>query len=263
MWAAVLVSRFLRFVLKEDVYPRFQFERGVPYAIYAILHYSLLLAAFLLAIAALGYDLTTLTVLAGAFGVAIAFGMQNIVNNFVSGLILLFERPVRVGDLIQLDDDTLGTVTRIGIRASTIRTPGGAAVIVPNGLLISGRVTNWTVPNVQRRIDVPLAVVAASDRKRVIALLEEAAAAHPLVGKSPSPEALFMGFEPGGLKFELRAWTEHRDRDLRIRSDLGIAANEALARANIATATHEALARANLARVAAAEALARADGAAN
>jgi small-conductance mechanosensitive channel len=262
MWAAALVSRFLRFMLKEDVYPRFQFERGVPYAISAVLHYSVLLAAFVLAIAALGYDLTTITVLAGAFGVGIAFGMQNIVNNFVSGLILLFERPVRVGDVIQLDADTLGTVTRIGIRASTIRTPGGAAVIVPNGLLISERVTNWTVPTVQRRIDVSLAVVAGSDPKLDIELLEEAAAAHPLVSKSPPRAALFMGFGPGTLNFELRAWTEHRDRDLQIRSDLGIAANEALARANIAIATHEALARANLKMVAAAVALARSDGAA-
>ncbi|MGB7158039.1 MAG: mechanosensitive ion channel domain-containing protein, partial [Tepidisphaeraceae bacterium] len=233
MWAAVLLSRFLRFVLEEDVYPRFQFGRGVPYAISTILHYAILVAGFLLTIAALGYDLTTITVLAGAFGVGIAFGMQNIVNNFVSGLILLFERPVQVGDVIQLDDATVGTVTRIGIRASIIRMPNGAAVIVPNGLLISGRVTNWTLSSSERRIDVPIAVVPGSDPKRVIELLEQAAAAHPLVETAPPPEAVFVGFAPGALNFELRAWTQRQEEWTRIRSDIAIAANEALSRADI------------------------------
>jgi small-conductance mechanosensitive channel len=234
MLAAVLLSRFLRFLLEEDVYPRFKLGLGLPYAISSILHYAILVAGFFLAIAAFGYDLTQFTILAGALGVGIGFGMQNIVNNFVSGLILLFERPVQVGDVIQLDDATVGTVTRIGTRASVIRTPNGAAVIVPNGLLISGRVTNWTLSSLKRRIDLPVAVVAGSDPKEVIEVLEAAAAAHPLVEKRPPPEAVFMSFTPGALNFELRAWTEHHDEWTRVRSDIAIAANESLTRASIA-----------------------------
>jgi potassium-dependent mechanosensitive channel len=233
MLGAVLLSRFLRFLLEEEVYPRFKLGRGLPYAISSLLHYAILVAGFLLAIAAFGYDLTQFTILAGALGVGIGFGMQNIVNNFVSGLILLFERPVQVGDVIQLDDATVGTVTRIGTRAGVIRTPDGAAVIVPNGLLISGRVTNWTLSSRKRRIHLPVGVVAGSDPKEVIDVLEGAAAAHPLVEKRPPPEAVFVSFTPGALNFELRAWTEHHEEWTQIRSDIDIAANEALTRASI------------------------------
>jgi small-conductance mechanosensitive channel len=143
VWAAFLLSRFIRFLLEEDVYPRAGLARGVPYAISTMLHYVILLVGFFVAIAAMGFDMTKFTILAGAFGVGLGFGMQNIVNNFVSGLILLFERPVKVGDVIQLED-TGGAVESLGIRASLIRTWDSSEIIVPNSKLISERVTNWT-----------------------------------------------------------------------------------------------------------------------
>ena len=144
IWASVLVSRFVRFVLEEDVYSHLVLERGIPYAISTMLHYAILLIGFFVALGALGIDLTKITILAGAFSVGVGFGLQNVINNFVSGLILLFERPIKIGDIIEVGGN-IGEVRRIGIRASIIRTKDGSEVIVPNGLLISGQVTNWTL----------------------------------------------------------------------------------------------------------------------
>ena len=144
IWGSLLISRFVRFVLEEDVYSHLVLDRGIPYAISTMLHYAILLVGFFVALGALGIDLTKITILAGAFSVGIGFGLQNVINNFVSGLILLFERPIKIGDIIEVSGN-IGEVRQIGIRASIIRTKDGSEVIVPNGLLISGQVTNWTL----------------------------------------------------------------------------------------------------------------------
>src|SRR5207249_386622 len=180
VWAAFLLSRFVRFLLDEDVYPRVHLQRGLAYAISNTLHYLILLVGFLLAAAALGLDMTRMTILAGAFSIGVGFGLQNIFNNFVSGLILLFERPVNVGDLVQIDDAS-GIVEHIGIRASVIRRNDGSEIIVPNGKLISEQLVNWTLSSRQRSIELPIAVAQDSDPSRVIRSLERTAAAHPLV----------------------------------------------------------------------------------
>src|SRR4029077_12769572 len=127
VWASFLVSKFLRFVLEEDVYQHLRLAAGIPYAISTILHYIILLIGFFVALGALGIDLAKVTLLAGAFTVGIGFGLQNVINNFVSGLILLFERPIKVGDVIEVGGN-VGEVTRIGIRASVIRTADGSEV---------------------------------------------------------------------------------------------------------------------------------------
>ena len=124
-----------------------------PYALSRVLTYVLITFGFLLGLGVLGLDLTKVTILVGAFGVGIGFGLQSVVNNFVSGLILLFERPIHVGDVIHLGDLS-GEVRRIGIRASVVRTWQGAEVIVPNAQLITERVTNWTLSDRRRRIDL-------------------------------------------------------------------------------------------------------------
>ncbi|MEP7038894.1 MAG: mechanosensitive ion channel domain-containing protein, partial [Acidobacteriota bacterium] len=134
VWAAFLLSRFINFVLEEDVYPRFSLERGIPYAISTMLRYVILLFGFFFAVAAVGFDLTKFTVLVGAFGVGIGFGLQNIINNFVSGIILLFERPVKVGDSVKIADAS-GIVRHIGIRASLVQTWDDAEIIVPTSKL--------------------------------------------------------------------------------------------------------------------------------
>jgi potassium efflux system protein len=131
VWVAYLVSAFIRFALEEDVYPRIHLPRGVSYAVSSLLNYVIVAVGFVLALGALGVDLGKLTILAGAFGVGIGFGLQSVVNNFVSGLILLFERPIHVGDAVEVGDLS-GQVRRIGIRASLVRTGQGADMIVRN-----------------------------------------------------------------------------------------------------------------------------------
>ncbi len=232
VWASFLISRLVQFFLEEDFYPRANLQRGLPYAISRTLHYVILVTGFCFAMAALGVDMTKFTILAGAFTVGVGFGLQNIFNNFVSGLILLFERPVQVGDVIQMDDAS-GTVEQIGIRASIIRTGSGSEIIVPNGKLISDRLTNWTLSNRQRGIDIQIAVAYPADPKRVLDLLERVALDHPLVNKEPAPRAQLTRLGPEWLGFELRIWTDEIEKWTTIRSDVSVAVSEALTAENI------------------------------
>ena len=160
-----LGTRLIVTFLEEDVYSRMTLPRGVPYALSTLTRYGLLLVGFLLALGTLGLDLTRITVLLSALGLGIGFGLQQIMNNFVSGLILLFERPVKVGDSIQLGD-LGGDVLRIGMRSSTLRTPQGAEVIVPNSKIIEEKVTNWTLSDRRRRIDLDVGVTGDNDPER-------------------------------------------------------------------------------------------------
>jgi len=227
VWLAFLVSTGIRFVLEEEVYPRLRLARGLPYMISNLLHYALLLLGFLLAVGALGVDLNKFTVLAGAFGVGLGFGLQGVVNNCVSGLIVLVERPIHVGDAIQMSD-LAGEVRRIGIRATTVRTWEGAEVIVPNASLVSEKVTNWTYSDRLRRMDLPVGVAYGSAPEKVLELLLAVAHAHPGVLAQPVPEALFMGFGESALNFELRAWTGRFNQWAAVRSELGVAVYAAL-----------------------------------
>jgi small-conductance mechanosensitive channel len=234
-WAAFLVSKFLRFLLEEDVYHRFRLERGLPYAISTMLHYSILLVGFVVALGALGIDLTKITILAGAFSVGVGFGLQNVINNFVSGLILLFERPIKIGDVIEIEG-TVGEVRRIGIRACVIRTGQGSEIIVPNGALISNQVTNWTFSDRARAIEVSVNVLPGTDSHRVVELLRTTATSEPGVASEPAPQVYVMNFSAGAVTFQLRAWTDRYQDWARVRSDLAVAVNSALVEERIAIA---------------------------
>ena len=232
LWAARLLSRFVRFFLDEDILPRLPLERGVPRAISLSLHYVLMIGGFLAALAAAGVQLSQFTILGGAFGIGLAFGMQNIVNNFVSGLILLYERPIHVGDSIEMGT-TAGDVERIGIRSSTVRTWDGAEIIVPNADLIAKEVTNWTLSDRRRRIQIRVGVAYGSDPTRILHLLEELASRNQEILQSPPPSALFIGFGESALNFVLRVWTDRYEEGLRIQSDLHVAVDRALVEAGI------------------------------
>jgi potassium-dependent mechanosensitive channel len=234
-WAAFLVSKFLRFLLEEDVYHRFRLERGLPYAISTMLHYSILLLGFVVALGALGIDLTKITILAGAFSVGVGFGLQNVINNFVSGLILLFERPIKIGDVIEIEG-TVGEVRRIGIRACVIRTGQGSEIIVPNGALISNQVTNWTFSDRARAIEVSVNVLPGADSQRVVEVLRTTATGEPGVASEPAPQVYVVNFSAGAVTFQLRAWTDRYQDWARVRSDLAVAVNSALAEERIAIA---------------------------
>jgi len=232
VWVAYLLSAFIRFALREDVYPRAWPTRGLSYAVSSLVNYIIIALGFVLALSALGMDLSKVTVLAGAFGVGIGFGLQSVVNNFVSGLILLFERPVHVGDVVEIGDRLTGEVSRIGIRASTVRTGQGAEIIVPNAQLITERVTNWTLSDRTRRIDLRLGVDYGSAPERVLEVLEAVGRAHTQVLKSPAPQAFFVEFADSAITFELRVWCLF-DGSGRVQTELAVAAYAALRQAGM------------------------------
>ncbi len=219
MYGAFLTSWALQAVLMEELYPRRGVARGVRISINRLLHYALVLLGFLFALGVLGVELKNVTILAGALGVGIGFGLQTIVNNFVSGLILLFERPVKVGDVVQIGGEW-GTISKLGLRATVVQTFDQAEIIVPNSELVSTAVTNWTLSNRRVRVVVPVGVAYGSDVARVMEILEAVATGHEKTVAYPKPQVLFLGFGDSSLDFELRCWIADVDDRLTVKSDL-------------------------------------------
>jgi small-conductance mechanosensitive channel len=184
--------------------------------------------AVIVALSVAGISFSNLAIIAGALSVGIGFGLQNVVNNFVSGIILLIERPVRKGDWIVVGNNE-GYVERISIRSTTIRTFDRADVIVPNSDLISGQVTNWTLGNTWGRAKLSVGVAYGSDIETVIAILLDVANKHPEVFKGnpqlPDPYVLFLNFGDSSLNFELRAIIQDVNRRLHVVSDINRAIN--------------------------------------
>jgi len=228
---AVSIARGLRAVLRYDVLARLDLGRGVPEAASSIAYYVALALGLVFAAGVAGIEFGRLTLVAGALGVGIGFGLQTIVANFISGLILLFERPIKSGDTVQLEG-LIGVVQSIGIRASMVRTFQGADVIVPNQDLIAGRVTNWTLSDQMRRVEIPVGVAYGSDPAQVIAVMRETTAAHPKVVERPELSVLFVGYGDSSLNFEIRLWT-HFDDWVYVRSDVLVAVYQAFAKAGI------------------------------
>jgi small-conductance mechanosensitive channel len=182
------------------------------------------------ALAAAGIEFTRLTVVAGGLGVGIGFGLQNVVNNFVSGLILLFERPLQVGDAVELhSENLLGEIRRIGIRASVLRTFDGAEVVVPNGRLVADLVRNWTLSDRRRRVELTVGVEYGTDAQRVIDLLLDVANTNELVLSDPGAMAFFTNFGDSALEFQLRVWIADLDNRYLVRSQLSVAIQQRLA----------------------------------
>ncbi len=229
---AMQLSRFLRFVLEQDVYGRAGIASGASYALSTLLHYFLVVGGFVLGIAAVGFDMSRFAIVAGALSVGIGFGLQAIVNNFVSGLILLFERPVQVGDAVEVGTLS-GEVRRIGIRSSTIRTWDGAEVIVPNGALISDTVTNWTLSDRMKRIEIPVGVAYGTDLELVMEILRDVFAAHSGIVDYPAVRILFVGFGDSSLDFLARGWTARFEDWVTTRSELMVAMERSLKEAGV------------------------------
>jgi small-conductance mechanosensitive channel len=227
-----MLSRLIRFFLEEEALPRMRLRRGVGNAISTLLHYIILLLGFIFALSAAGMDFSRVALFAGAFSVGIGFGLQSVVNNFVSGLILLFERPVQIGDMVEVG--TLqGEVRRIGARSSTVRTFDGAEVIVPNANLITEPVVNWTLSDRRRRLDLEVGVAYGTEPEAVLELLEGVAEAHDLVLETPQAQALFLEFGDSSLNFRLRVWIPRFEEGFSIRSQLTVGINAALRDAGI------------------------------
>jgi potassium-dependent mechanosensitive channel len=219
VYLTILVSWIVRTFSRTEVFPRWELERGVGESINSLVHYTLIFLGIMIGLGVLGVELQNFAIVAGALGVGIGFGLQNVVNNFVSGLILLFERPVRPGDTVVVGTE-LGTIKKIGLRSTTVMTFDRAEVIVPNGDLVSEKVTNWTLTDPVARLILPVGVAYGTDVHLVIRLLGEAADNHPDVLKDPVPQKLFMEFGDSALEFELRVWVQELALRLKVRSEI-------------------------------------------
>ena len=229
--ATWLLARTVRFVLREEILPRLRLPDGADHSLVSIINYLIWGTGIVLSAAAAGLSGTQLTVVFGALGVGIGFGLQSIVNNFASGLILIFERPIKVGDRVQTAA-YFGIVTDIGIRASTIRTFDGAEVVVPNGDLVAKEFVNWTRTDRTRRAEVLVRVALDTDPKEVLSILRRVAGEQDKILEHPEPTALMTGFGESSLDFRLLVWTRIEDH-MTVASELHVEVNDELKRAGI------------------------------
>ena len=229
-----LISRGIKNVLREDWILSKGLPKGSSAAVSIVLRIIVVTIGLYFAAGAAGINLTQLGFILGALSVGIGFGLQSVVLNFIAGLILAFERPVNIGDAIEVDQE-YGVVTEIGVRASKVRTYDGTEVIIPNGDLISKKVKNYTLTDEKRRFKILFRTSLDADPKKVIDILTRSAASHPNTLEDPSPSTLFWGYGDTALEFYLYFWTEFK-HGLHTRSEVMLAAHENLTEAGIKVA---------------------------
>jgi len=232
VWLAFWAAKTVRYILQDEVLPKMSLPRGVGNSISSLTYYAMVIAGLFIALAAAGFEVSQLAIVVGALGVGIGFGLQNVVNNFVSGLILMFERPIQPGDVVEVSG-TSGKVREIGMRATTLSTFEGADVVVPNGMLLSEKLINWTLSDMDRRIDVNVGVAYGSDARQVLELLMHVTKSTEGIATEPAPTVLFIGFGASSLDFSIRAWTNNFGDWVKIRSELTVRVYDALAEAGI------------------------------
>ncbi len=206
-----MASHLLQRLLKAHVFSRLRIDEGIQYTLTRITHYLIMIIGAVIAFQFIGIDLTGLAIILGFLSVGIGFGLQNITSNFVAGLILLLERPIKVGDRVMVGSQE-GDVVEIKMRSTTIRTLNNVAVIVPNSEFVSSKLENWSYGDQKVRLDVDVGVSYESDLETVIRSLMEVAAEHPEVLKNPAPDVL-----------RLRIWLEHPRRHPEVQSDINCA----------------------------------------
>ncbi len=232
-----ILSRRISRLLGTRVLPRLGMNEGVSAALQTIAFYLMLATVGLFTLEMLHIPVTVFTFLGGAIAIGVGFGSQNVLNNFISGLILLAERPVRVGDLVEIDG-LQGNIEQIGARSTRLKTGSNLEIIVPNSKFLENNVTNWTLSDTRVRASVCVGVDYGSPTREVARLLQQVAEANPNVLRQPEPLVLFQGFGDNTLNFEVLFWistrtTTHR---LRVESDLRFAIDDVLRAAKITMA---------------------------
>lgn len=224
----LVLQYFLRGLVAQRILKRTRLDAPLQYAISRFVGYVFVLIGFYIALQVNGVDLSSLAVIAGAVGVGLGFGLQNVIHNFVSGLIILAERPIAIGHRVEVGE-VAGQVSRISLRSTTVITNDNISIIVPNSDFISNKVTNWSYGDPRVRIRLPVGVAYGTDIEKFQTVLLKVAAAHPKVLREPAPEVFFSGFGDSSLNFELAVWTaEMTAKPRRFRSELYYAIEKAL-----------------------------------
>lgn len=232
IFISYMLARLIQVVLEHDILDRLPLSKGLPHTIATGLKYVLIVSGFLLAFNATGIPMDKITIILGAFSVGIGFGLQNIFSNMVSGLILLFERPIQLGDTVQVGQ-LIGNVKSIDLRSSNIHTFEGAEVIVPNSQLIANEVINWTLSDNRRRTEVEVGVGYESDPRFVEGLFQELLRNNPSVLQDPPPVVFFTGLGDSSLNFSLVFWVSDYTTGRRTKSDVLFSVFEILQKNNI------------------------------
>lgn len=228
IWAAVVISRWLRRFLTDRVYPRTGWDIGLTNAFNTLAHYLVLVVGLVVGLRFVGVGFSSLAILAGVLGIGIGFGLRNITENFISGLIILAERPIKIGDFIEVKDGTVeGRVESIRARSTTVVTRDNISMIIPNSEFVARPVVNWSHGDPKVRVAIPVGVAYGSDTDLVRKALLEVAGRHGKVLKKPAPEVQFRAFGGSSLDFFLLVWIEEQQHRFRIASDLHFAVDKA------------------------------------
>jgi small-conductance mechanosensitive channel len=216
----LLVCHFTMVNLQKRILVYTPLEEGQRYAVARVTSYLFFVLGMIIGLQSLGVNLNSLVVVGGALGIGVGLGLQGIVSNFVAGLVLLLEQPLKLGDRVEVGG-TFGDVVRLRGRSTWIQTNDNVVIIVPNSEFINQRVINWTANDRQVRISLPVGVGYDSDPKVVRELLSHIAMQHPDVLAEPAPEIVFLDFGDSSLDFELRVWTVRQvQTPQRLKSDL-------------------------------------------
>ena len=229
---SIIVSGVLQRIVGASLEKKFKLEHGLIYAIKRFLHYTIVILGIVIAAQAIGLNLGSLAVIFGFLSVGIGFGLQNITSNFISGLILLLERPVSIGDLIEVEG-RVGKVLKISMRSTIVMTLDNVAIIVPNSQLIESQVINWSMEDPRLRIHCPVGVAYGSDIPKVKEVLLSVADKHSDVLKEPSPQVRFLEFGDSSLNFDLLIWIHNPPKKDLIQSEINYMIDEAFRKADI------------------------------
>jgi small-conductance mechanosensitive channel len=233
IWASVALSRWIRDFLERRVYVRVGWDIGLTNAFNTLVHYVVIMVGVLLGLRSVGIGLSSLAIFAGVLGIGIGFGLRNITENFISGLIILAERPIKIGDYVDDGTDVQGEVRQIRARSTTLVTRDNISLIIPNSEFVSGRVTNWSHGDAKVRIPIAVGVAYGSNTELVRKLLVEVATKHGQVLKRPKPEVQFADFGSSSLDMLLYVWIDEQQHRFRIASDLRFAIDKTFRKSGV------------------------------